>query len=113
MVSASNQRLSLTIRILKILEEIFLIQKLNNPFGYIFLSGIACVFGYLIATHIIIGLTIFGLLLGLAVLIVCISNTEAGLYINLIYSFFAFYINRLVFSGNLSVGIISDALILA
>lgn len=113
MIGASNQRLSLTLRILKYLEEVFLVQKLNNPFGYILLTGIAGLFGYLIATHIVIGLSLFGLLFGLAVIIVCLSSSEAGLYINLIFSFFAFYINRLLFSGTLSVGIISDILILS
>jgi putative inorganic carbon (HCO3(-)) transporter len=112
MLSASNQRISLTLRILKFLEEIFLIQKLNNPFGYIFLTAVAGIFGYLIATHIVIGLSLFGILFGLAIIIVCLSSTEAGLYINLIYSFFAFFINRLLFNGQLSVGIISDILIL-
>ena len=65
------------------------------------------------AQKTLLGLGVTGLACGLAVLLVCIFNTEAGLFINMIYSFFAYHISRLFFDDTLQVGVFSDILIVA
>ncbi|MBL0307720.1 MAG: hypothetical protein IPQ25_17320 [Chitinophagaceae bacterium] len=57
------------------------------------------------------GLGLTGLIAGLAVVIVCMSNAETGLYIILIYCFFISHFNRLFFDDSLPVGVFSDILI--
>lgn len=54
-----------------------------------------------------------GLAIGFFVVIICLLNAEAGLYINIIYSFFAFHINRFLFNDSMQVGVGSDILIVA
>jgi putative inorganic carbon (HCO3(-)) transporter len=46
------------------------------------------------------------------VVVICLSSTEMGLYVNMAYSFFISHFNRLLFGGDLQVGVFSDALIL-
>jgi O-antigen ligase/polysaccharide polymerase Wzy-like membrane protein len=94
-------------------EETFLQKKLNNWFGILFVAAVAVLFGYLLATDLVIGLSLFGGLLGLFVAIICLSNAEAGLYITTIYSFFAYFISRFLFAGTMSTGIFFDVLVLA
>lgn len=98
---------------LRFCEKTFLHKKLNNWFGYLILSFVAITFGYLLAKDTMAGLSLFGLILGLGVVIVCMSSAETGLYITVIYSFFAFFLSRLLFKGTLSVGVIFDVLVLA
>jgi len=95
------------------LERTFLIKKLNNWLGYFFIALIAVVFGYLLATQMILGLALFGLLFGLLVVIACLASAEFGFYLTIIYSFFAFFISRLLFAGQMPVGVIYDVLVLA
>ena len=73
---------------------------------------LAIVLGVLLAKNLVIGIGLFGGLMGLALVIVCILNAEAGLYINIIYSFFAFYFERLFFS-DFPIGVVSNILIVA
>ncbi len=93
-------------------EKAFLTQKLNNWLGFVVLGLVALVFGYLIATHATIGLGIFVIFLGILVAIICMANAELGLYITVIFSFFAYLISRFLFYGTLQIGVIWDGLIL-
>ncbi len=72
----------------------FVDQKLNNWVGYILFPLSAVVFGYLFAHQTLIGLGLIGSIIGMAVVITCFVNTEAGLYITIIYSFFSFAFTR-------------------
>src|ERR1043165_703209 len=85
--------------------KIFLEQKLNNWFGWILIIGLAVVFGYLIATKTIIGLGLLGAVIGSFLVIVCLLNTEAGLYINLIYAFLACQFSRMFFHDTFPIGV--------
>ena len=97
----------------RFLHKIFIEQKLNNVIGYIVLALFAVVLGYLFAKQITLGLGLVGLICGGAVIITCFLNTEVGLYINVIYSFFAFAVSRFFFHDAFPTGVASDVLILA
>ena len=90
----------------------FIYQKLNNWVGYILFTLIAIAFGYVFAHQTVIGLGLIGTIISLAVLITCLVNTEAGLYIIIVYSFFAFLFTRL-FYPDFPSGVASDILIVA
>lgn len=94
-------------------QKKFIIEKLYNWFGIAIFFTLAVVMGYLMASKTLIGLSVFGFTLGGAVVLTCLLNTEAGLFINMIFSFFAFFLSRLFFDAELKVGVISDILILA
>ena len=72
-------------RVSKFFQKVFLDQKLNNWLGFLIIGLIACFIGYLMAEQTKFGLGLTGLIAGLAVVIVCMSNAETGLYIILIY----------------------------
>ncbi len=94
------------------LEDTFLVRKMNNWFGYSVILLIAIAFGCLFVDHATIGLGIFVALLGLGIGIACMASAEIGLYVIITFSFFAFVISRLLFRGNLQVGVIFDVLVL-
>src|SRR5882757_4793648 len=98
---------------LEFCERTFLQKKLNNWFGYFFIACVAVVFGYLLATQPVMGLALFGILFGLGVVVACMASAEFGLYLTVIFSFFAFFISRLLFGGQMPVGVIYDVLVLA
>jgi putative inorganic carbon (HCO3(-)) transporter len=98
---------------LDLCERTFLQKKLNNWLGYLILTLVAVVFGYLLAVAPLVGIGLFGVMFGLAVIIVCLASAQAGLYLTVIYSFFAFFLSRLLFQGNMSVGVVFDVLVLA
>ena len=95
------------------LHRLFVTEKLNNWLGWLIMAGVATVFGYLIAEKTVMGLSLFGLVFGLFVFIACVINTEAGLYINIAYSFFASQFSRYLFHDEFPVGVVTDILILA
>lgn len=97
----------------KLYRKYFLNEKLNNSIGVFLVAAIALFFGYLIARQELLGLGIFGLIVSFAFLLVCLVNTEAGLYITAGYSFFGFHLNRFLFNDSLQVGIGSDILLVA
>lgn len=97
--------------IAQFMERIFLEEKLNNWIGYIFFTGIAVVFGYLIARQTLVGFGLFGFVLGFFTVLACMTNTELGLYINLCYSFFAFHLSRFLFHDEFPVGVVTDVLL--
>lgn len=95
------------------LVRIFIEEKLNNWVGWLFLAAVAGVFGFLIAKNPVLGLSLFGLVVGFFMILACILSTEAGLYINIFYSFFAFHFSRYLFNDEFPVGVITDILILS
>ncbi|MHA4808127.1 O-antigen ligase family protein [Flavitalea flava] len=100
-------------RVLEFCEQTFLQKKLNNWLGYLFLLAVGLLFGYLTAIDLLAGMGLFGGILGLFVVIICLSDAQAGLYIIAAYSFFAFFINRLLFKGQMPVGILFDGMAIA
>jgi hypothetical protein len=90
----------------------FIDQKLNNWIGYILFPAFAVAIGYLYAHQELLGIGFTGVALSLAVVIICLLSTEAGLYIIVIYSFFAFAITRFI-SEAFPVGVVIDVLTLA
>ena len=65
-------------RVSKFFQKVFLDQKLNNWLGFLIIGLIACFIGYLMAEQTKFGLGLTGLIAGLAVVIVCMSNAETG-----------------------------------
>lgn len=78
----------------------------------VFLVLLSLGMGYLMARQLLVGMGLTALAVGSAVALVCIISAEAGLYINMAYSFFICYFNRLFFEDNLQVGVFSDLLIM-
>lgn len=95
------------------LSRVFIHEKLNSIPGYFIVTAIALLFGYLVATKFALGLTLFGAVLGLFVFLVCLASIEAGLYLNILYSFFAFHLSRLLFNDSFPVGVVTDILIMS
>ncbi|MBV9962909.1 MAG: O-antigen ligase family protein [Parafilimonas sp.] len=104
---------SMVAKLNSFLHRIFIEEKLNNFIGYILLICFALGLGYLFATKLTAGIGIAGMICGTAVVLACILNTETGLYINVIYSFFAFAFSRFFFNDTFPVGVASDVLIVA
>lgn len=73
---------------------------------------LAIVLGVLLAKNMVVGIGLFGGLMGIALVIVCLLNSEAGLDLNVVYSFFAFYFARLFFN-DFPIGVVSNILIVA
>lgn len=97
----------------KFLHRVFIEQKLNNVAGYIFLSFFSIVLGYLFAKQTVLGLGLTGLICGIAIIVACMMDTLTGLFINVIYSFFAYAFSRYFFNDTFPVGVASDILIVA
>ncbi len=97
--------------ILSYLQKTFVNEKLNNWLGYFLISCVAAGFGYLVATDFIAGIGIFGIILGLSVILVCVMSAEWGLYINLVYCFLASHVSRVLFDGEMPIGIVTDVLV--
>jgi len=79
--------------------------------GYFLFILLALGMGYLMAHQVLVGMGLTALVIGSAVALVCIISAEVGLYINMIYSFFICYFNRLLFNDELQVGVFSDLLV--
>lgn len=109
--NATYNKPGLSVRFARFCQKAFLQEKLNNWLGYVLFSIIAAGLGYLIAQNTFLGLGFVGLLCGLAVVLVCMFNAEAGLYICMIYSFFISHFNRLFFHDTLQVGVLSDIIV--
>ncbi|MGI8952118.1 MAG: O-antigen ligase family protein [Chitinophagaceae bacterium] len=103
----------LSIKIEDFWSKTFLDQKLNNWLGYVLIFSIAAVLGYLLAQNTVVGFGITGIVISAAVIITCLLSTEAGLYINVVYSFFAFHFSRFFFHDTFPVGVASDVLVVA
>lgn len=111
----SHKKLGIQEAVAQFCEKAFVHQKLNNWLGFLIFGIIALGFGYIMAHKMVLGIGIIVGLLGMGVLLICLFNTEAGFYINMIYSFFAFHFYRIFFYYGIEmpVGVISDALTVA
>jgi putative inorganic carbon (HCO3(-)) transporter len=87
--------------------------KLTGSTAALIVVFIAVAMGGLMAKNLLAGMGVFGFVLGLAVIVACLLNTETGFYINLIYCFFVYQVNRMFFSDDLPVGIMTDVLSVA
>lgn len=72
---------------------------------------VAAILGVLMAKQVLFGLGLAGLVIGTAVLLICLLNAEAGLFITLGYSFLISFFNRLFFNDSLTVGVFADILV--
>ena len=100
---------------LRYFEKAFLLEKLNNGVGYFIFPVIALLFGYLMTSKLIIGMGLLVAIAGAPILLLCLFNTEAGFYINVVYSIFGFHLSRLALYHNIPfpVGVFSDILTIA
>lgn len=83
----------------------------NNVLLAVIALSFAVVIGVLMAKQMVLGLGLTGLIVGLVVVLICLLNAEAGLYITLGYSFLISFFNRLIFDDSLPVGVFADMLI--
>ena len=109
----TNQKRKVRTRVIGRLERLFLEKKLNNWVGVLLFTVIAVAMGLLLARDMVLGMGVFGGILGLAVIIACLLSTETGFYVNMACSFFVYHVSRLFFSDQLPVGVITDVLIVA
>jgi hypothetical protein len=93
-------------------ERLFLQRKLNNWAGVMIGGMIALIMGCLLAMNLALGMLVFGVVLGLAVVITCLFSPETGFYINLVYCFTVYFLSRILFGDGLQVGIVIDVLII-
>lgn len=96
-----------------IVGRTFIIRKLDNWVGYLFAALCAIFVGYLASKGMIAGLGFLGLMLGIGLAMVCVSNAELALYVIAAFSFFASFFSRLLFKGELPTGALFDLLIVA
>jgi putative inorganic carbon (HCO3(-)) transporter len=109
----TNQRAGLFSPLLRVLEDTFLEKKLNNWIGLLLVAAMSCGLGYLLARHFPQGIMVVALSIGISVLLVAMLSTEAGFYIIVSYSFFAYLISRYFFNDTLAVAVLTDILIIA
>ena len=95
------------------LRNAFLGQKLNNWMGFLVVAAIAVGFAYITTQGVFFGIGLIGVIAGLAIIITCLVNPELGLYINLVYAFFAYFFSRWIFQDEFPVGVAWDIIILA
>jgi putative inorganic carbon (HCO3(-)) transporter len=107
----NRRRKSTTSRIIRSVERVFLEKKLNNRTGGLLITFVAVGMGYLLAKDMLLGIGVFGLVLGLSVTIACLLSSETGFYINFAYCFLVYQASRMFFRDGLQVGVITDVLI--
>ncbi len=95
------------------LSRIFLFEKLQNWVGLLLFTGIAVFCALIVSLSLKLGLLFIAGLLGVTVLSIGLLNMEICFYALVIYSFFGFHIQRLLFyyGVHFPVGVVSDALI--
>lgn len=101
----------LTSRFSAFSERVFIREKLNNWLGGLLLVGIACIFAWILASDLLVGIVIFAALITLVISMVCFVNVVAGFYTMLFVGFFICFINAALFKGNLPVGVVFDGLV--
>ena len=99
--------------VLSFFQRFFVIEKLNNWLGFLLIGSIAGIFGYLLANDFMVGAGAIAVIMGIAILLLCVLSVEWGLYINLIFLFICTHFSRLYFNDNLPVGVVADVLMLA
>src|SRR6185312_7537666 len=95
------------------LTRLFLDSKLHNWLGALIGCMIAVSMGFLLARYTVIGLALFNLSIGLAIVMACLLSPTAGFYINMVYCLVIYELNRMIFHDQLQVGVVIDALGLA
>ncbi|HET6252716.1 MAG TPA: O-antigen ligase family protein [Puia sp.] len=93
-------------------KDDLLISPKDRRRWLVLIFGLAIAFGVMLPKDLTLGIGMFAGLVGLAVVIVCLLNAEAGLYINVIYSSFVCLPMRL-FDDQFPVGVISNILVVA
>jgi hypothetical protein len=93
------------------LQRTFVHEKMNNWAGFIVVVMLASSFGYLIASDFVTGMGVFGLILGISLLLICILNAEYGLYVILFYAFASSTLSRFVLGEQVPVGVGMDILV--
>jgi len=93
------------------LQKTFINDKLNNWLGFLIIGSVAGLFGYLIAENLLIGFGLMAMVIGLSVVLICMLNTEWGLYISMVYCFLASHLSRFLFNDQLPVGILTDIIL--
>ena len=97
-------------RVQKAMDRLFLHSKLNNWAGVVIGVFIAVSMGFLLAQYTMLGLTVFGAAVGLALVIACLMSPAFGFYVNMVYCLFIYQLNRMFFRDQLQVGILIDVL---
>lgn len=90
--------------------RLLLDSKLYNWLGAVIGCMIATAMGFLLARYTEIGLGVFGLAIGLAILTACLLSPTAGFYINMTYCLLIYQLNRMFFHDQLQVGVVIDVL---
>jgi putative inorganic carbon (HCO3(-)) transporter len=109
-LSGSGSRRSRKLQ--NMLYRVFIEQKFNSWPGYVVFGFLAMLFALLVQEDIVLGVGFFGILAALCIVVVCLTHVEAGFYLLIFYGFFSYYFSRLLFHGELSVGIFFDSLVL-
>lgn len=94
------------------LEEVFIRQKLKNPYGIFLALGLAALIGYLLATNFALGIMLVMALLGLCVLLLCVSYPDAALYGVIAFIFFIDFFIRWL-GLDFPAGVVYDILLFA
>jgi putative inorganic carbon (HCO3(-)) transporter len=92
------------------LARLFLDNKLDNWAGAVIGCLIAVSMGFLLARYTILGLGVFGLAIGLGVIMACLLSPAAGFYVNMVYCLVIYQLNRMFFRDQLQVGMVIDVL---
>lgn len=92
------------------IARLFLHNKLNNWVGVLIGLLVAGGMGYLLAQYTILGLGVFGVMVGLFVIITCLFSPTTGFYVNMGYCLFIYQVGRVLGREDLPVGTIIDVL---
>jgi len=99
-------------RLSKWLTRTFIDEKLNNWFGWILFGLLAAGLGYLMAAEMTVGASIFGIVIGLCLVIPVFASGGVGLAFILVYNLYIYVVPRLTGLYDLKVGIGYDALLI-
>jgi putative inorganic carbon (HCO3(-)) transporter len=91
--------------------RIFIQEKLNNWLGYLLILGVACLYALILSYNILMGLSVFAVLFGLFIVMICLANVEAGVYLLLFLSFFSYFISSFFFKSKMPVGAVFDTVV--
>lgn len=92
-------------------RKTFLSEKLNNWTGFLLVAIISIAFAFLLSNNFLLGIEIFAGFAGICVLVTCVLNPLAGLYLTTIYSFSAFALSRFLFNDEIPIGVVVDVLV--
>jgi len=104
-------RTRLTNKVLEFSTKTFLLEKMNNWLGYLCIAGLALVYAWLITHNDKWGFLLFGIIAGIVIAIICLTQVEFSFYLLLFLSFFIYFISAFVFKGELPVGAIFDTIV--